>query len=138
MPADPKPVSFFEAVKRIRSRDKRYAPEAYALVMDSVAYAIQTIGEPRHVSAAELLDHLCGFAKDRYGILAYSMLKKWGLRSTEDIGAVVYALIDEGELTEQEGDSLADFSGVFDLQERLETEYFDGTEDESGGGPHPG
>ena len=138
MSTDPKPVSFFDAVKRIRSRDQRYAPEAYALVMDSVAYTIQTIGELRHVSAAELLDHLCDFVKDRYGIMAYSVLEQWGLRSTGDIGAVVYALIDEGELTEQDGDSLAGFSSVFDLQERLEIGYFNRNDGELGEGPHPG
>jgi len=138
MSTDPKPVSFFEAVDRIRRRDKRYAPEAYALIMDSVAYAIRTIGETRHVSAAELLDYLCDFAKQRYGILAYSMLQMWGLRSTEDVGAVVYALIDEGELTEQDGDSLAGFSGVFDLHERLELRYFDEQVGDPGNGPHPG
>ena len=107
------------------------------MVMDSVAYAIQTIGKPRHVSAAELLDHLCDFVKDRYGILAYSMLEKWGLKSTEDIGAVVYALIDEGELTEQDGDSLAGFSGVFDLHDRLEVGYFDRKHGDPGDVPHP-
>ena len=138
MSTDPKPVSFFDAVKRIRSRDRRYEPEAYALVMDSVAYAIQTIGERRHISSAELLVHLCDFVKDRYGILAYSMLKKWRVRSTEDIGAIVYGLIDEGELTEQDGDSLAGFSGVFDLRERLELGYFDQEVGDPGDAPHPG
>jgi uncharacterized repeat protein (TIGR04138 family) len=138
MATDPKPVSFFDAVRRIRSRDRRYAPEAYALIMDSVTHAIRSIGELRHVSAAELLEHLCEFAKDRYGMLAYTMLENWGLRSTDDIGAVVYALIDEGELTEQEGDSPAGFSGVFDLRERLEVHYFDRSDGDSGGTPHPG
>lgn len=138
MSTDPKPTSFFDAVKRIRNRDRRYSPDAYALVMDSVAYAIQTIGKPRHISAAELLVHLCQFAKGKYGILAYSMLEMWGLRSTEDIGAVVYALIDEGELTEQEGDSLGGFSSVFDLHEKLEIGYFDRVDAEPGDGPHPG
>jgi uncharacterized repeat protein (TIGR04138 family) len=138
MSTDPKRVSFFDAVNRIRSRDTRYAPEAYALVMDSVTYAIRRIGEPRHVSARELLDHLCDFVKDRYGIMAYSVLVKWGLRSTEDIGAVVYALIDEGELTEQDDDSLGDFSRVFDLERRLEVEYFDPHHPDAGSTPHPG
>lgn len=138
MSSDPKRVNFFDAVKRIRSRDTRYAPEAYALVMDGVAYTIQQIGEARHVSAGELLDHLCDFAKGRYGIMAYSILLKWGLKSTEDVGAVVYALIDEGELTEQEGDSLAGFSRVFDLEQKLEGEYFDRSHPESGTTPHPG
>jgi uncharacterized repeat protein (TIGR04138 family) len=138
MSSEPKPVSFFDAVKRIRSRDRRYQPEAYAMVMDSVAYAIQTIGETRHISSAELLVHLCEFTKDRYGILAYTILDKWGLKSTGDIGAVVYALIDEGELSEQEGDSLAGFSSGFDLRERLEVRYFDGPYANPGDAPHPG
>jgi uncharacterized repeat protein (TIGR04138 family) len=138
MPTDPKPVSFFNAVKRIRNRDKRFEPEAYALVMDSVAYAIRAIGEPRHINAEELLDHLCEFAKDRYGILAFSILHKWGLRSTGDVGSIVYALIDEGELTEQDGDSLASFTGVFDLGERLEQRYFDRPHDSTDERPHPG
>lgn len=138
MPSDPRPVSFFAAVERIRSRDKRFEPEAYALVMDSVAYAIQTIGEVRHISAQELLVHLCQFAKDRYGMLAYTMMEKWGLHSTGDVGAVVYALIDEGELTEQKGDSLAGFSGVFDLRDRLELRYFERPSADTGDAPHPG
>lgn len=138
MSKDPRPLSFFDAVERIRSRDKRYAPEAYALAMDSVAYAIQSIGEPRHISAEELLNHLCDFARDRYGILAYSMLEKWGLRSTQDVGAVVYRLIEEGELTEQEEDSLAEFYQVFDLRERLEVEYFDRPAAGTDGAPPPG
>ena len=49
------PVSFCDAVERIRKRDKRYAPEAYAFVMDALDYAIRLIGKRRHVSAAELL-----------------------------------------------------------------------------------
>ena len=139
MPKDPERVSFFDSVERIRTRDTRFAPDAYALVMDSVAYTIRRIGEPRHVSAAELLDYLCDFVKDRYGILGYAMLEKWGLRSTGDIGAVVYALIDQGELTEQDGDSPADFAGVFDLRERLETMYFERpAEPGTGDAPHPG
>lgn len=137
MPGDPEPVSFFDAVERIRRRDKRYAPEAYALVMDSLAVAMRRIGERRHLSAAELLDHLCDFARDRYGVLAYTILETWGLRTTGDVGAVVYALIDEGELSAQEGDSPADFAGVFDLRERLETRYFD-ARGAGGHRPHPG
>jgi uncharacterized repeat protein (TIGR04138 family) len=118
-------VNFWGAVERIRERDKRYSQEAYALVMDSLEFAIRRIGVRRHLSAEELLVHLCDHAKERYGVLAFSILKTWGLRSTEDVGAVVYRLIDEHVLTEQDGDSPADFNGVFDLGRRLEEHYFD-------------
>ena len=119
------PVSFWDAVERIRERDKRYSPEAYAFVMDALDYAIRQIGRRRHVSAGELLSYLCDFAKSRYGVMTYTVLAKWGLRGTADIGSVVYRLIDEPVLAEQKGDSPADFSGVFDLRHRLEDQYFE-------------
>jgi uncharacterized repeat protein (TIGR04138 family) len=119
------PVSFWSAVERIRERDKRYAPEAYAFVMDALDFAIRQIGKRRHVSAAELLSFVCMFAKSRYGVMAYTVLARWGLRGTEDIGSVVYRLIDQQVLAEQQGDSPADFSGVFDLRRRLEEQYFE-------------
>jgi len=132
------PTSIFDAIERIRSRDKRYTPEAFALVWDSLAYAIQRIGKPRHLSAEELCAHLCELAKERYGVLAFSIIERWGVRSTEDIGAAVYALIDERILTEQDGDSPADFSGVFDLKERMENQYFQQTDDRTGYDSFPG
>lgn len=122
---EPSPVSFWDAVGRIREHDKRYSPEAYAFVMDSLDYAIRKIGKRRHVSAAELLEFSCDFARNRYGVLAFSVLRKWGVTCTGDIGSVVYRLIDEQVLAEQKGDSPSDFSGVFDLKRRLEDEYFD-------------
>ncbi len=118
-------VSFWGAVEKIRERDKRYSPEAFAFVMDTIDHAILRIGERRHVSAAELLDYMCEFAKSRYGVMAYTVLRRWGLRGTEDVGSVVYRLIDQHVLAEQEGDSPADFSGVFNLRNRLEEQYFD-------------
>jgi uncharacterized repeat protein (TIGR04138 family) len=122
--SDGNQVNFWDVVEKIRERDKRYAPEAFALVMDSLEFAMQRIGERRHVSAAELLVHFCDYAKQRYGVMAYSILEKWGLRSTEDVGSVVYRLIDEQVLAEQDGDSPADFSGTFDLRGRMEDNYF--------------
>jgi uncharacterized repeat protein (TIGR04138 family) len=138
MSDDVTPAGIFDAIKRIRDRDKRYAPEAYAHVWDSLAFAIERIGEPRHVSAQELCVHLCDLARERYGVLAFSILERWGLRSTEDVGSAVYGLIDQHILSEQEGDSPADFSGVFDLRERLEGNYFGRPDDRVGHDPHPG
>lgn len=132
------PVSFWDAVGRIREHDKRYTPEAYAFVMDSLDFAIRRIGKRRHVSAAELLDFSCDFAKSRYGVLAFSVLEKWGLTCTGDIGSVVYRLIDEKVLAEQKGDSPSDFSGVFDLRRRLEDQYFDNPDFRDPPGPETG
>jgi len=118
-------ASFWGAIDRIRERDKRHEREAYALVMDSLEFAIKRVGERRHLTAAELLVHLCDFAKERYGVLAFSVLESWGVRSTEDVGSIVYNLIGERILAEREEDSPLDFSCVFDLRSRLEDQYFE-------------
>jgi uncharacterized repeat protein (TIGR04138 family) len=126
MSSENDPVNPFDAIKKIRERDRRYSPEAYAMVMDSLEFGIRRIGERRHLSAKELLEHMCEFARERYGMLAFSVLNKWGVRTTDDVGAIVYRLIDERVLAEQSGDSPADFQAVFDLGELLEDRYFDG------------
>jgi uncharacterized repeat protein (TIGR04138 family) len=118
-------LHFWDAVARIREQDERYTPEAYAFVMDSLEFGIRRIGDRRHVSGKELLEHACACAKEQFGVLAYTVLEKWGLRSTGDVGAVVFRLVDVGVLSALESDSESDFDDVFDLKERLEQNYFE-------------
>ena len=61
----------------------------------------------------------------RFGCLATSVLRSWGLRKSEDIGNVTFHLIEEGLFGKQSGDSLEDFKGgpVFhDLVHKLTRE----------------
>jgi uncharacterized repeat protein (TIGR04138 family) len=119
------PLSFWEAVDDIRSSDDRFAPEAYGFVMDALEHTLRSIGIPRHVSARELLEGMCAFARERYGVMSYTLLERWNVTSTEDIGDVVFQLVDAGVLSRQDSDSRLEFSGVFALREVLETGYFD-------------
>ena len=114
-----------DAVNRIRARDSRYAQELYPFIMAGLEYTYRQQGECRHVSGGELVQGLCSFAKEQFGIMALTILRQWGIRSTADFGAAVYQLIDEGILTRQEGDELSDFDNVLDLCDTLETRYFD-------------
>ena len=45
------------------------------------------------------------------------MLKRWGIQSTEDFGAIVYAMIERGELRQSRKDRFEDVEGVFDFDE---------------------
>lgn len=119
-------IHFWDAVQEIRrSDDGRYAPEAYGFVMDSLEYTIHQVGERRHVSAAELLEHMCEHAKGRFGMLSYSVLERWGLRTTDDVGEAVFQLVEAQVLSRRENDSREDFHAVFDLRRRLEEGYFE-------------
>jgi uncharacterized repeat protein (TIGR04138 family) len=119
-------IHFWDAVQEIRrSNDERYAPEAYGFVMDALEFTIHRVGERRHVSAAELLENLCDHAMERFGVLAYSVLENWGLRTTDDVGETVFQLVEAQVLSRREKDSRDDFHDAFDLRRRLEEGYFE-------------
>ena len=119
------PVNFWEAVHEIRTGDGRYARDAYGFVMDALEYTIQHLGEARHISARELLIGMCRFAQEHYGVMSYSMLERWGVTTTSDIGNFVFHLLDTGVLSKQDEDDRADFDDVLDLRAELEEGYFD-------------
>jgi uncharacterized repeat protein (TIGR04138 family) len=62
-------------------------------------------------------------ALQRYGVIARMVLEHWGLRSTEDIGDVVFTLVELGLLMSQPQDSKEDFVGVYDFAEVFDKDY---------------
>jgi len=121
----PQDAKFWEAVKQIRAQDGRFKPDAYAFVMQSLDHTLRGLAEPRHVTAEELLHGLCDNAKERFGLLAHTVLTSWGIKTPGDIGRIVYQLVDAGVLSKQESDRYEDFDQAFDLKEILEEKYFD-------------
>jgi uncharacterized repeat protein (TIGR04138 family) len=116
---------FWLAVERIRAVDARYAPDAYAFVMEALDFTVRSLPERRHVSAAELVDGLRRAACERYGMLAFSVLQKWGVTSGSDVGEIVFQLIGAGVLSRREEDSREEFDPVGSLQPGLEDRYFE-------------
>ena len=120
-----KGVQFWEAVEQICRKDGQFKPPAYGFVMESLEFTIQRFGERRHVSAGELLRGLCDHARDRFGLLAHTVLSDWGIHSAGDVGRVVYYLVDAEVLDKRAEDRFEDFDVDYDFQKILEDEYFD-------------
>ena len=116
---------FWLAVERIRADDPRYARDAYAFVMDGLDHTVSALEERRHVSAEELLEGLCGFARGKFGMLAFDVLRSWGITSGRDVGDIVFHLIDAGILSRRDEDAREDFDTPLDLKRALEDTYFD-------------
>ena len=74
-------------------------------------------------SAGELADSCRSLALERYGLMSRIVLERWGIRSTADIGEIVFTLIDLGFLVKQPSDSREEFSGIFDFETVFEREY---------------
>ena len=118
-------AKFWEAVKQIREKDARFQPDAYAFVMEALDHTVRGLPQRRHVTAEELLRGMCGHAKERFGLLAHTVLASWGIAAGRDVGRIVYQLVDAGVLAKQECDRYEDFDKDFDLKEMLEDKYFD-------------
>ena len=55
------------------------------------------------------------FAREEFGSFAPMVFREWGVRSTEDIGAIVFELVQAGQLSARPEDTPADFTGRGDL-----------------------
>ena len=56
--------------------------------------------------------------------MAITVLDEWGIRSTSDIGEIVYNLIASGDLDKTASDKRSDFDNVFDFAKALQPKSF--------------
>ena len=108
---------------RIRLREPRFHEHAYLFVLAALEYCQQRLTERRHITGRELSLAVRDLALDRFGVMARTVLEHWGVRSTADVGDIVFTLVDLGLLLSQPNDSRDDFADVFDFDQALEREY---------------
>ena len=114
-----KPEKIFEEVVR---SDGRYPREAFAFLHDGLARAVkesypeQSDEEgPHHVTGGQLCLALRDEALERWGLLAPTVLGRWGIRETMDFGNMVYLLTDNGLMNKSDTDTIDDFRDVYDF-----------------------
>uniref|UniRef100_A0A7C4CC14 Uncharacterized protein n=1 Tax=candidate division WOR-3 bacterium TaxID=2052148 RepID=A0A7C4CC14_UNCW3 len=112
-----------ELLQDVVERDRRYKLEAYLLVNDGLQHTLKQLETRRHVSGRELLEGIRVLVLERYGRMAKAVLNSWGLFTTDDIGNVVYNLVDAGLMAKTETDTLAEFHAVYDFEEAFVRDY---------------
>ncbi|MGH7530384.1 MAG: Minf_1886 family protein [Gemmatimonadales bacterium] len=105
------------ALAEIHRRDGRYHERAYVFVLAALEFAQKRLPARRHLSGAELAWACRDFALEQFGLLAATVLKFWGVRATDDLGRIVFVLIDVGLLARQPSDRIEDFDRVYDFAE---------------------
>ena len=108
---------------QIRQRESRYEEGAYLFVLAALEYSQAQLQVRRHITGRELATACRDLAIERYGIMARLVLERWGVASTEDIGSVVFTLVDLGFLASQPTDTREQFSDVYDFVEAFERRY---------------
>ncbi len=108
--------------------DARFAYEAYEFVCEAVTFTQTRLGrghephepsEDHHVSGAELLRGTCELAIREFGMMAPVVFKQWGVRTTDEVGEIVFKLIAVQRLSKSDRDDPEDFRDLFDLHQTL-------------------
>jgi uncharacterized repeat protein (TIGR04138 family) len=111
--------------------DPRYTLPAYVFVREALDFAHRAMGrgpqrslapgeEPppeAHLTGQQLCEAVRQFALQQYGYLAKLVLNSWGIRSTSDIGEIVYNLIAINVMKKSESDRRQDFDDVYDFEQ---------------------
>ncbi|CAN5638998.1 hypothetical protein BH23GEM3_BH23GEM3_01090 [soil metagenome] len=108
---------------RLRRRYPCYHETAYLFILSGLQFTIDRLGQPRHITGAELAEGCRDLALERWGLMARPVLEFWGIHSTRDLGEIVFALVDCSVLVRREDDSLVDFEGVYSFEDVFEREY---------------
>ena len=92
-----------------------------------IAHAIGQIGGPermnRHVTGQQLCWAVRDVALRRWGLMARGVLARWNITRTEDIGAIIFALVENDWLRKLPTDRVEDFDDVFPFTEGLDQSY---------------
>ena len=108
---------------RIRAREPRFHERAYLFILAALEFSQSRLTERRHISGRELAAACRDLALERFGVMARLVLEHWGVRSTADIGDIVFTLVELGLLISQPTDRREEFADVFDFDEAFEREY---------------
>jgi uncharacterized repeat protein (TIGR04138 family) len=112
-----------DLLEQVAETHGRYAPRAYAFVLAALEYCQERRPARGHIDAQELAHGCRDFALEQFGLTARTVLSHWGVSRTQDLGDIVYHLIDVGLLVSQPQDRLEDFDDVFDFAEAFERGY---------------
>jgi len=111
-----------------------YSPACFPFIRDGLAHTsklvhgqsedqsaldLGIIDDSRHVDGTQLCLGLRDHAIARYGLLAKSVLNKWGIYQTRDFGCIIFALVEANLMRTTDEDTIEDFEDVYDFDDEF-------------------
>ena len=116
-------IAKVSTLMKLINRDKRYDPESYSFVMSALDFTRKTLKRKGHVTGQELLEGIRGYALEEFGPMVRTVLKHWGITTTNDFGEIVFNMLDTGLLGKSDHDSKDDFNNRFDFKSAFDESY---------------
>lgn len=102
-------------IELIVHEDPRYHEDAYEFILESLHFTQRKYKRSKHVSGKELSEGIKELVMRRFGPMGMTVLKYWGIKTTEDFGNIVFNLVNKKLLSKTEEDCLDDFKNIYDF-----------------------
>lgn len=119
-----------KTIEQVIDEQGRYPREAFEFVRRGLGYTVDRVHaqltDPeasRHVSGRQLCEGLREMALNQWGMVARAVLNRWNIYRTEDFGNIVFTLVEHGELSKTDGDTIDDFKNVYDFGRAFDGAY---------------
>ncbi|MCA9319382.1 MAG: hypothetical protein KDB53_01540 [Planctomycetes bacterium] len=115
-----------EIFQSLVDQDGRYQREAYAFTLEAFNHTMEQRrrdGLVGHIDGADLCEGIRDFAERSFGYLTRTVFSQWGISQTRDFGEMVFAMVEAGLLSKQEGDTIDDFEDAYDFDEVFERSF---------------
>ena len=133
-------IGFQGAVEKILAEDARYDVEGYTFLRDALDATLKRRKKarkdaPANVNAAELLEGFRLHALQEFGPMSVTVLSYWGIRSCEDIGHMVFNLVQSEVFVKTDEDTIESFREGYDFEEAFVLPFQPAPENLSTNGP---
>lgn len=105
-------------------KDAQFRPEGYQFLRESLEATIKKRSKGKqpppvsqHVTPSELLEGFRRLALKEFGPMAPTVLDYWGIHSCQDIGKMVFHLVEAGVFSRTDSDHPDGFNHGFDFHE---------------------
>ncbi|MFC1703577.1 Minf_1886 family protein [Candidatus Omnitrophota bacterium] len=116
-------TDFIRKVEEIIKVDPRYKVDAYEFVMRALYYTQRKLKKKGHVVGKDLLEGMRRLCLEEFGPMARTVIEHWGIKTTEDVGNIVFNMINKGVMSKTEEDSIDDFKNIFDFKKAFDKTY---------------
>jgi len=108
---------FYSIISTIYAQDSRYYPEAYEFVMEALSFSQLKFKKVKHISGEELLAGIKALLLKKFGPMTLTVLKHWGIKTTDDFGNIVFNLVENRVLAKDTHDHYDSFKNAYDFDE---------------------
>lgn len=117
------PKDIDSILDEICEQDERFHGDAYEFVLEALSFTQKRFKRVRHVTGQELLEGIKILLMEKFGPMTLTVLRHWGINSTEDFGYIVFNLVNKKVLAKTEEDNIESFRNGYDFNKVFDKGY---------------